>query len=1040
MKGEQSDKKKLDAENASKSNAIEIPSVTLPKGGGALKGIDEKFEVNSANGTANFSIPIPVTPGRNGFTPSLAIAYSSGGGNSSFGLGWSLSLPSIQRQTDKSIPQYNESEDDTYMFSGAEDLVPCLKKDPLTDEWVPKETTVDGYTIKTYRPRIEGSFARIEKITHASLGTYWKVTSRDNTVTFFGRGTTCRVADPKDARRIFQWLPEFSYDDKGNWIHYHYKTDSNIGSDGAIIGDASIPNYCYERNRKTGAAPYTNTYLKQVTYGNHRAYYRNISTIYDFSLPENQDCFFQLVFDYGEHDASIPTPTEVTSWAYREDAFSSYRSGFEIRTNRLCKRLLMFHHFPDETQFTGTADEESFGTNYLVRSLDLTYTPSSINHSGQAEVLYLTSATQNGYCRKSDGSYSKKSLPPTDFTYQTLQWNKDIKTVSEESSRNAPVGLTNSYQWTDLYGEGISGILSEQGTGWFYKSNLGDVYEDGGVTFCAAKNVFPKPSFSGLANGVLSIQDLESNGQKQVVVRATGITGYFELSDDEQVKAFKPFEQSVNINTQDQNVRLLDLTGDGKPDLVITEDHVFTWYASTGKKGYTSHKKLLKATDEEEGPAVVFANEEQVIFLADMSGDGLTDIVRIRNSEICYWANMGYGKFSAKVTMANAPLFDYPELFNPRYVHLADVSGTGATDIIYLGKNLFKAYINLSGNAWSDAHDIDPFLTIDNRTQVSVVDLLGTGTSCIVWSSDLPAHSHAPMRYIDLMDSKKPHVMIGYKNNLGKETTVEYKSSTHYYNRDKLAGKPWITKLPFPVQVISKQTVDEKITNVKFSTEYKYHHGYYDHAEKEFRGFGMVEQIDSEIYPAWKKSSDGNQLEKDEAFYQKPVLTKTWFHTGAFLDREKILTHFKKEYWLEEYNQTFTSSPLAITEPALSDASLTNDVKQLGGDEYREALRACKGMTLRKEVFSLDGEQGDLDSLKKQAKPYSVATHNCHIQLVQPRRDNRFAVFMVTEAEVLSIQYERNEADPRIAHSLNTKIDELGNDWRLLLLCIRAGK
>jgi RHS repeat-associated protein len=1027
MKGEQSNKNILQAEKHSKSNAIEIPSVTLPKGGGALKRIDEKFEMNSANGTAKFSIPLPLTPGRNGVTPSLSISYNSGSGNSSFGLGWSLNLPMIQRQTDKNIPQYNESEDDTYMFSGAEDLVPYLEKDPVTNEWIPKVTTLDGYTIKTYRPRIEGSFVRIEKITHAELGTYWKVTSRDNTVTFFGRSTTSRIADPKDARHIFQWLPEFSYDDKGNWIHYDYKIDSNISSNGETALDASIPNHCYERNRKAGIAPYTNTYLKQATYGNHQAYYRNESNAWDFLPPEDPNCFFELIFDYGEHDLNIPTPAEVALWAYREDAFSSYRSGFEIRTNRLCKRILMFHHFPDETQFTGTLDEENFGINYLVRSLDLTYTPSSFNNSGQAEVLYLASAIQYGYIRKPDGSYSKKSLPPMDFTYQALQWNKDIKIVSEENSFHAPVGLTNNYQWTDLYGEGISGILSEQGSGWFYKSNLGDVHEDGSVTFSAAKNVFPKPSFSGLTNGVLTIQDLESNGQKQVVVRAAGVTGYFELSDDEQVKAFRPFEQSVNINTQNQNVRLLDLTGDGKPDLVITEEHVFTWYASEGKQGYASHKKSLKAADEEEGPVIVFADSEQAIFLADMSGDGLTDIVRIRNGEICYWANMGYGRFSAKVTMANAPLFDYPELFNPRYLQLSDVSGTGATDIIYLGKNLFKAYINLSGNAWSDVHEIDPFLPVDNRTQVSVVDLLGTGTSCIVWSSDLPAHSNAPMRYIDLMDSKKPHVMIGYKNNLGKETTLEYKSSTHYYNKDKLAGIPWITKLPFPVQVISKQTIEEKITNVKFSTEYKYHHGYYDHAEREFRGFGMVEQIDSEFYPEWKKSSGSNQLEKDEAFYQKPVLTKSWFHTGAFLEREEILACFKKEYWFEKYNRKFTSSPLTIIEPLVSDTLMTPEVEALAGDGYREALRACKGVMLRQEVFSMDGEEGDLDSLKKQAKPYSVATHNCQIQLIQPRRDNLHAVFLVTEAEALSIQYERNETDPRISHTLNTKIDELGH-------------
>src|SRR6218665_1726378 len=80
------------------------PTVSLPKGGGALKGIDEKFSVNAVNGTAGMEIPLPLTPGRGGFTPSLSLSYNSGSGNSEFGLGWGLSLPAIQRKTDKKLP------------------------------------------------------------------------------------------------------------------------------------------------------------------------------------------------------------------------------------------------------------------------------------------------------------------------------------------------------------------------------------------------------------------------------------------------------------------------------------------------------------------------------------------------------------------------------------------------------------------------------------------------------------------------------------------------------------------------------------------------------------------------------------------------------------------------------------------------------------------------------------------------------------------------------------------------------------------------
>lgn len=112
--------------SGSQIDSIQIPSISLPKGGGALKGIDEKFEVNSANGTAGYSIPLPLSPGRNDFSPTLALSYNSGSGNSPYGLGWSVRYPMIQRKTDKKLPRYRD--EDGFMFSGAEDLVPYLKK------------------------------------------------------------------------------------------------------------------------------------------------------------------------------------------------------------------------------------------------------------------------------------------------------------------------------------------------------------------------------------------------------------------------------------------------------------------------------------------------------------------------------------------------------------------------------------------------------------------------------------------------------------------------------------------------------------------------------------------------------------------------------------------------------------------------------------------------------------------------------------------------------------------------------------------------
>jgi len=98
-----------------KSGAIQIPSISLPKGGGAIKSIDEKFSVNAANGTAGISIPLPVSDAR-GFSPALNLTYNSGQGNSIFGLGWSLDLPSIKRKTEKNFLNITTRANQTFFF------------------------------------------------------------------------------------------------------------------------------------------------------------------------------------------------------------------------------------------------------------------------------------------------------------------------------------------------------------------------------------------------------------------------------------------------------------------------------------------------------------------------------------------------------------------------------------------------------------------------------------------------------------------------------------------------------------------------------------------------------------------------------------------------------------------------------------------------------------------------------------------------------------------------------------------------------------
>src|SRR5262249_21337260 len=160
----------------------------------------------------------------------------------------------------------------------------------------------------------------------------------------------------------------------------------------------------------------------------------------------------------------------------------------------------------------------------------------------------------------------------------------------------------------------------------------------------------------------------------------------------------------LNRDFHDPNLKFVDLDGDGHADVLITEDDAFVWHASLAEEGFGSARRVVQAVDEEKGPRIVFADGTQSIYLADMSGDGLADLVRIRNCEICYWPNIGYGGFGAKVTMTfvdengHADCFDDCDQFDQKRVRLADIDGSGTTDIIYLHRDGVRLYFNQSGN------------------------------------------------------------------------------------------------------------------------------------------------------------------------------------------------------------------------------------------------------------------------------------------------------------------------------------------------------
>jgi RHS repeat-associated protein len=578
--------------------------------------------------------------------------------------------------------------------------------------------------------------------------------------------------------------------------------------------------------------------------------------------------------------------------------------------------------------------------------------------------------------------------------------------------------------------------LARHGDAWHYKANLG------AGRFGPDQTLRTQPATAAPADAradtAQRLVDLAGDGHLNLAELDGPVPGYYERTDPRGWRSLRPFRFRPNIPWDDPDLRMVDLDGDGLADVLITGDDAFTWYPSLGYLGFGRARRAYHPWDEERGPRVVLADEEQTIYLADMSGDGLSDLVRVRNGDVSYWPNTGFGRFGAKVTMDGSPWLDHPDHFDQRRVRLADADGSGLTDLMYLHPSGTRLYLNQSGNRFSEPHVLPhSFPRSDNLTQVMVADLLGRGTACLVWSSPLPSDSGRQVRYIDLMTAGKPYLLTGIVNNLGAETQISYAPSTQFYLADQAAGRPWITRLPFAVQVVEKVRTIDRINHNIFVTRHAYHHGYFDGFEREFRGFGMVEQWDTEEL-AVLEGTRSDFTNPDPGTDLPPVLTRTWLHTGVFPGEDRVTRLYAHEYYRQPHGGD-PDLPDTILPATLRLTGQAPRPWRLSGNETREAYRALKGQPLREEMYALDGA-------KAQDRPYVVTEYSYTIELLQPGTEprpdspqNYHAVFLTRGRETVTAHYERAlypvdgelRADPRITHDLVLAVDDYGNPLQL---------
>ncbi|HWB74066.1 MAG TPA: SpvB/TcaC N-terminal domain-containing protein [Nannocystaceae bacterium] len=954
----------------------EQPGATVPEAARATAGLSlpkvgEKWATSAPTGSGGVTIGVPLPPGR-GITPAIAIGYTTMGGNGPFGWGWRGPVPYFTRTTTKAIvrehgrglPEYDDAaESDVFLYSDADELVK-----------VGEGLDASGAVAISYRARTEGGFARIQRI-EKSGRSHFVVRDASNIVSFFGLEPESCVTDPNDPKRVFRWYLQEQRDDRGNVIVYRYKAEdlANV--------DTGAP---HEQGR-TGTQ--TQRYAKRILYGN-----RDVPDAAPLQLASLDDdaararFMFEVVFDYGEHNPGAAAGVDDDNgWPARPDTFSNARAGFEVRTRRLCRRVLVFHRFAQ------------LGPKpVLTRALELGYDEDPV-------ASRLVTAQLTGY-----GESDAVTLPPRTFTYSPRAIRPELRIVDAEKSGKLDLSLPMiDAELFDLEGDGRTGILTREEGRFVYRAA-----GDAPGTFASPQAIaFGATPSEDPAAHLQRWLDVSGRGRPALVEFGPSDATVFEREDDGDAwKAGAQIGGTPPVGkdpiAEQHRVYLADLDGDGICDVLVAREGELRWWRRMGESssdGWNEQEPIAHDGDENTGPgAVLFVAardlapegtpRNEAIVLADMTGDGLVDVVRVRADEVAYWPNLGYGKFGGKVKLSDGVGFDVDET----QIRVCDVDGVGTTDILVFDKEGGATlWLNESGNRLvSGAFAATAPLAELGLSSLARID--GAMTASLVWA---PKTADAPVTILDFMP-EPPYLLVRDESGTGVRTTIRYGTSGQQHARAIAEGTPWRTRLPIAVPVVEGTISEDLVRGTRFSSSYRYAHGHYDPAEREFRGFAFVEQLDVEVVGNGGPAESGHQTAEAEHTIA-PVRTKSWFVTGAEID-------LHDEYDRHDGAATILPAP---------------DLAAFGKDDRRDALRALRGVLLRSETYS-DAPGSDPDAAKR---PFVTVSNAWTVRSVKAKGGNHHGSMLPLSEQSLTYTYEREAVpDPRLVQTAVLEVDALG--------------
>lgn len=837
---------------------VSISSALFAQSVGSTDGV---FNVSDM-GAANYSIPIKVSPAPGGMQPNLAVSYSSQGGNSIMGMGWSLSGLSAITRIGNNI--YNDSK-----VAGT--TLTTSDKFALDGQRLIVTNGTYGAAASTYSTEVE-SFREITangsynggpaSFTVKDQGgrTYTYGASYDSRVALTGAtGTVAwllyQVTDllGNAMQYTYEQLPgqeprlsnisyslntnfpgsvasnvSFSYESKadsnfsylaGGKLTQSYRLKSITVKQMDATGDTKIVgSYAFSYNTVSSTDPVTKL-IKITEKGSEVNGTPEVLPSTEFTYGEVKDPYQSLIaFNPANEDM------EIVSGDYNGDGrvdIIKYTKNYNSSSNNWRLHYSVGAGFSSAQVGSLPAVPNLYIENKNIINRDYRSSFFDFNGDGKDDFVYRTKAPI------SNGTTVEKNL-------YTIMLSTGSSLVSLEQGRTILPSNNDDYIggfefWNtypligDFDGDGKSEILVLKGSNDYTSSGsanymIGENYlKSYGSSYLLAKQLQGMPfdgSYTGSGGSKLYVVDVDGDGKSEVL-------SLWKENNVEHAQSFK-----LNVSFDANNKPII-----GNPAFIAIND---------------AHFPTL--THE--------------AYLGDFNGDGITDYLTYKSGE--NW-KVAYGKGDGSVIIQPGPNMHVPLIVNNiqrRAVIVGDFNGDGKSDIFdynnsvmwggsqqeprifySIGNNSFQAETNLMAGS----------LLAGSMNNYWLADYSGDGSTdmlaCRIQSQD-------PLRMFSFHSNETRQQLSKVKNGFGSETKINYlflSNSSVYTSGSNTYNYPFI-KRTIPFKVVASIFTDNGVSAVGNKIDYTYSGLKFHALGKGLMGFDKVTSYDQVTQAGNEKS------------------------------------------------------------------------------------------------------------------------------------------------------------------------------------------